>query len=397
MKSTKVIGLSLLLFVLFLAAAMTGALADRLFVIKPLDLITRRSSSVSQTTPKTISLSSEQASVIDTSEHVSPSVVTVAITKQQRIMRMSPFMGMGFDPFGFFGNQNPQQDTGKTEEIKQDIGSGFVVDKDGLIVTNKHVVSDTDATYRIITKDDKEYAVKKIYRDPINDLAILKVEATLPQIELGDSDQIKVGQFVIAIGTALGEFRHTVTTGVISGLGRGITAGDGGALAEKLDNVIQTDAAINPGNSGGPLMDSTGHVIGVNVAVAQGANGIGFALPINVVKESLKNFEATGKFSRPFMGVQYRMIPKQTALLNDVPAGALIIEIVKDSPAEKAGLQKGDILVKFGDIDLTTSTDQNILSTSIAKKKVGDKVSVEYIRDGKKSSVTATLQEAGDQ
>ncbi len=397
MRSLKVIGLGFLFFLLFAAAATTGALADRLFVIKPLDLITKRTGSTLQTDANgSVHIVNEQSSVIDSSERVSPSVVTVAITKQQRILRQSPFMG--FDPFGVFGGQSFSQDTGKTQEIKQDIGSGFVVDKEGLIVTNKHVVSDTQATYRIITKDDKEYEVKKIYRDPINDLAILKVEATLPPIELGDSEKLKVGQSVIAIGTALGEFRHTVTTGVISGLGRGITAGEnGGAVAEKLDNVIQTDAAINPGNSGGPLLNWDGQVIGVNVAVAEGANGIGFALPINVIKESLKNFEATGKFSRPFLGVQYRIIPKQTALLNDVAAGALVIDVVKDSPAEKAGLKAGDVLTKFDGTDLTTLSDQTTLSALISKKKVGDKVSVDYMRDSNKASVTVTLEEAGEQ
>lgn len=396
MRSYKTIGLAIVLFLLFLAAATTGALADRLFVIKPLDLITKRSVATQTKSEGTLHIVNEESAVIDSSEKVSSSVVTVSITKQQRILRQSPFMG--FDPFGMFGGQAFQQDTGKTQEIKQDIGSGFVVDKEGLIVTNKHVVSDTRATYRIITKDDKEYDVKKIYRDPINDLAILKVDATLPQIELGDSDKLKVGQSVIAIGTALGEFRHTVTTGVISGLGRGITAGDGGgALAEKLDNVIQTDAAINPGNSGGPLLNWEGQVIGVNVAVAEGANGIGFALPINVIKESLKNFEATGKFSRPYLGVQYRVIPKQTALLNDVPAGALVIDTVKGSPAEKAGLKAGDIIVKFDTVDLTASNDQNTLSTSISKKKVGDKIQIDYVRDGQKASLTVTLEEAGEQ
>lgn len=240
--------------------------------------------------------------------------------------------------------------------------------------------------------------MKKIYRDPANDLAILQIDVkNLQAVEFGDSDKLKVGQSVIAVGTALGEFRHTVTTGVISGLGRGITAGDGlGGLAERLDNVIQTDAAINPGNSGGPLMNSSGQVIGVDVAVAEGANNIGFALPINVVKESLKNFEATGKFSRPFLGVQYRMIPKQTALLNDVPAGALVMEVVQNSGADKAGLKAGDILTKFDGTDLTALPESSTLSSLIGKKKVGDKVSVDYVRDDKKQTTVITLGESGE-
>ncbi|MEK7129411.1 MAG: trypsin-like peptidase domain-containing protein, partial [Patescibacteria group bacterium] len=186
----------------------------------------------------------EESVVIDAVDRVSPSVVTVGITKTRRlgdILEINPFNP--FQPF--------QRRPGTTQQLEQDIGSGFIVSADGLIVTNKHVVADTEAKYRIITKDDKTYDVTKIYRDPGNDLAILKIEGVgLKPVELGDSSKIKVGQLAIAIGTALGEFRHTVTTGVVSGVGRGITAGSPfEGYVERLDNVIQTDAAINPGNS----------------------------------------------------------------------------------------------------------------------------------------------------
>lgn len=393
MQSFKSLAAALVLFVLLIASAFGGALADRLFVLKPLDAITRRTSTQGTVTSSVVNVQ-EQSDVINVAEKVSPSVLTVSIKKEQRISRRSPSI-FGLDLFGMFGL--PSQESATTREVEQDIGTGFVVDSSGLIVTNKHVVADTDAKYSIITKDDKEYEVQRIYRDPANDLAILQVSATLPPVELGDSDNLKVGQFVIAIGTALGEFRHTVTTGVISGLGRGITAGSGyGGFAERLDNVIQTDAAINPGNSGGPLLDSTGRVIGVNVAVAAGANGVGFALPINVIKESLANFESTGKFSRPFVGVAYRAIPKQTAILNDIPAGLYILDVVEGSAAAEAGLLQGDIITKFDGTDFTNvSEDGDIsLSTLISKKKVGDKVTVEYIRDGERKTATATLKES---
>ena len=198
----------------------------------------------------------EESAVINVVEKTSPSVVTVsAKTASRRILEFSPFGGI-----------TPRQQGGEP----QDIGSGFIVSADGLVVTNKHVVSVANASYKVITKDNKEYDVKEINRDPANDIAILKIDASgLSPVELGDSTNLKVGQFVIAIGTALGEFRHTVTTGVISGLGRGITAGSAlEGFVERLDDVIQTDAAINPGNSGGPLMNSSGQVIGINVAVA---------------------------------------------------------------------------------------------------------------------------------
>lgn len=290
-------------------------------------------------------------------------------------------------------NQRQQNQTPET--VTQDIGTGFVVDSaQGLVVTNKHVVGNVEGKYQIVTKDDKKLEVSKIYRDPVNDLAILKIEGQLPAaMELGDSDKNKVGQFVIAIGTALGEFRHTVTTGVVSGLGRGIQAGDAlGGSVEQLDNVIQTDAAINPGNSGGPLLNSAGQVIGVNVAVAQGSQNIGFALPINVVKQSLDNFNKTGQFNRPFLGVQYKMISKETALMNDVSEGAYIAQVVAGSPAETAGIKQGDIITKFG--GKSVKDENGGLAALIGTMKVGDKVDVEVNRDGKTLTMSVTLKTA---
>jgi len=178
----------------------------------------------------------EESVVIDVAQRVSPSVVTVGIKTTERYLRGgNPFGDPFMDPFGFFFSPRQRPQIGE-REIERDIGSGFIVSEDGLIVTNKHVVSDTEAGYTVITSDDQEYQVEKIDRDPLNDLAILKISASnLQPVELGNSDDLKVGQFVIAIGTALGEFRHTVTTGVVSGLGRGITAGDPfGQLAEEI-------------------------------------------------------------------------------------------------------------------------------------------------------------------
>ena len=332
----------------------------------------------------------EESVIIDVVDRVSPAVVTVGITKTRRLgdmLEIDPF-----DPFAPFRRR-----PGTTEDLEQDIGTGFVVGSDGLIVTNKHVVGDPDAKYRVITKDDKTYDVVKIYRDPTNDLAILKIEAVgLPTVELGDSNNIKVGQLAIAIGTALGEFRHTVTTGVISGVGRGITAGSPfEGYVERLDNVIQTDAAINPGNSGGPILNSAGQVIGVNVAVAGDGQNIGFAIPINVIKDSLANFNATGQFNRPFLGVRYKTISKDLAILNDVPEGAYIIEVVADSPAEKAGLQVEDIITKIDDVRLTG--DNAELAKIIGKKKVGDTAKLAIWRDTKEMVLTATLGNQGDE
>ena len=323
----------------------------------------------------------EESAVINVVEKTSPSVVTVsAKTASRRILEFSPFGGI-----------TPRQQGGEP----QDIGSGFIVSADGLVVTNKHVVSVANASYKVITKDNKEYDVKEINRDPANDIAILKIDASgLSPVELGDSTNLKVGQFVIAIGTALGEFRHTVTTGVISGLGRGIIAGSAlEGFVERLDDVIQTDAAINPGNSGGPLMNSSGQVIGINVAVAQGAQNVGFAIPINVVKASLNNFQTTGKFpAKPFLGVQYQMISKDAALLNDVPQGAYVIEVVSNSPADKAGVEVNDIIVEFD--GKKVAQEDGGLAEVISGKKVGDAVKVRVFRDGKTLDLEAVLAEA---
>lgn len=383
--------IGLFVSILILLSAVGGALADRLFVIRPLDAITKRiSSGLGGTTNGEVKVVTEENMVIDVADKASPSVVTISISKEQATIQ--PYL---FDPFGMFGSQ--QQGNGKTEKVQHDIGTGFIVGSDGLIVTNKHVVADTQAGYKVFTKDDTEYEVKNIYRDPVNDLAILKIDPVadkqLVALDLGDSSNLKVGQFVVAIGTALGEFRHTVTAGVISGLGRGIVAGDGfGGESESLENVIQTDAAINPGNSGGPLLNSLGQVIGVNVAVAGGAQGIGFAIPINIVKDSLTNFKETGQFNRPLFGVSYQMLDKDTALVNEVPEGAYVRSVVNGSGADKAGIKQGDIIVS---LDGTKVKEvKGGLAAIVSKKKVGDKISVEYWRNNKISKVEVVLEAA---
>jgi serine protease Do len=366
-----------------LASFLSGAITDRLFVISPLDRYIPREGGVggplfSDVTQRILN---EESAVIEVAENSSPAVVTVSITTQRQVI----------DPFGgFFGGQIFRQR--ESETIQRDIGTGFVVDGDqGLIVTNKHVVGSADASYRIITKDDQEYQVERIYRDPVNDLAILKVNARLPALELGDSDNLKVGQFVIAIGTALGEFRHTVTTGVVSGLGRGITAGSGfGGATEELDDVIQTDAAINPGNSGGPLLNSAGQVIGVSVAIASGSENIGFAIPINVIKSSLENFNATGQFDRPFLGVRYRMIPRETALMNDVPEGAYVVEVMEQSSASAAGLEEGDIIVRLDGKAVSETTGG--LAAIINELKVGQETEAEVFREDERITIPVTMR-----
>lgn len=378
--------IGLLCGVFLMIVFLSGAVSEKLWGLPILKNLNNTQSGGAVLEQKIVT---EESVVTDIAERVSPAVVTVSYK------RPAPSIQQNFmDQFGIFGLQpfrNNQSQKAEPEQV--DIGSGFIVDKAGLVVTNKHVVSQGQPSdYKVVLSDDSEHQVEKIWRDPVNDLAILKIsDGSLKNaIELGDSDKIKVGNFVIAIGTALGEFRHTVTTGVVSGLGRGITAGDGFSGAEKLDNVIQTDAAINPGNSGGPLLNSSGQVIGVNVAVSSGGNNIGFALPINVVKESLNNFNTTGQFDRPFFGVRYQMVSKEQGILNNVPSGAYVVEVVKDSSADKAGIMRGDIVTKFEGI--TVADEKNGLAGLLTKKKIGDKVEVEIWRDNKTQKVSVELR-----
>jgi len=241
--------------------------------------------SSSEVTPQ---ITPEELAIENVVKESLPSVVTV------RISTVTTGSAVQFDPFNPFSTfkTTPRQ----VQQVNQNIGSGFIVSPDGLIITSKHVVSDTSATYKIITNDNKTYNVEKIYRDPSNDVAILKINppsgTKLTPLSLGDSTNLTLGQTVIAIGTPLGEFTNTVTSGIISGLGRGITAGSPfQGYVEKLDNVIQTDVPINPGNSGGPLLNSSGQVIGINTAIAQNGQNIGFSIPVNVIKMVLARYK----------------------------------------------------------------------------------------------------------
>ncbi len=387
-QSSQSFLLGLSISILVLVSFLAGAAADRLFVIKPLNALLG--------TRVPLTASSNQASLLgsllvedgtvdvaDIAEVASNAVVTVSVKREQRVIS-TPFTR---DPFisPFFSlPQNTE-----VEQIQQDIGTGFVVES-GLIVTNRHVVSDPNADYSVFDAQDREHQVTDIYRDPSNDLAILKIDGpALAELPLGDSDQLRVGQGVVAIGTALGEFRHTVTTGVVSGLGRGIEAGDGVSI-ESLEGVIQTDAAINPGNSGGPLVDLSGQVIGVSVAVSRGAENIGFAIPINVVKASIENFNATGQFDRAFLGVQYQIISEQAALFNEVPQGAYLVEVVEGSVAQESGLLAGDIITKFAGVVITEEGES--LASLINQQPVGNSVDVEYWRGGQTTQVSVTLR-----
>lgn len=269
---------------------------------------------------------------------------------------------------------------------KQSIGTGFIVRSDGIIITNRHVVADTSASYTVVTKDGKEYLVKEVHRDTLYDLAIIKVEASgLPVLALGDSDKIKVGQTVLAIGNALGEFSNSVTRGIVSGIGR--RAGD-------LEDAIQTDAAINPGNSGGPLLNLSAEVVGINAAIISGSQGIGFAIPINVIKPVVDQFEATGKIIRPFLGVTYYLYTQDEAKLRGLPAGAFVTAVTSGSGADRAGVEVGDVITA---VDGQGLIEQRGLLKIIASHKIGDVVTLTINRNGTILTLRATLGELPSQ
>ncbi len=308
-----------------------------------------------------------------------PSVVTIGVEMTDSIGTLP------FDPFGF---QPLPQDN------KQNIGSGFVATDNGLIITNKHVVSDPEANYFVITDDGDEYPVEKVYRDPLNDLAILSVSGLDEQpLTLGNSETAILGQTVIAIGNQLGEFNNTVTAGIISGLGRGIAAGSPLiGYVEQLDDVIQTDAAINPGNSGGPLLNTSAEVIGVNTAVAVGPENIGFAIPINTVTGLLTEFQARGEvFERPYLGVRYQNINERVASVNEIAPGAYVFEVIEDSPAADADIRPGDIITSFNGVSLQGENSQT-LSQLIMQTQVGAQVTLQLWRDGETLSKEVALE-----
>lgn len=382
--------LGVAVLIVIVAAVFGGAVSERLFGFRILDRyfpVSQEASLLSDNVDQRIL--NEESVYVGVAEKLSPSVVTVGVIKTQTVVDFFE----GQNPLDFFNRGFNSRE----EVIERDIGSGFIVSKDGLVVTNKHVVQDVQAKYRVIDQDDQIFEVEKIYRDPVNDLAILRISSEgkeLVPVDLGESDGLKVGQIVIAIGTALGQYRHSVTTGVISGLGRGIVAGSVfEGYVEQLDNVIQTDAAINPGNSGGPLVNSLGQVIGVSVAVASGAENIGFAIPINVVKVTLDNFNQTGQFERPFLGVKYRLIGRDLALMNEVPQGAYVVEVVPNASADQAGVEAGDIITKM---DSQQINEDNNLAKLISTKKIGDRLNITVWRSGEEKELSVTLEGSGD-
>lgn len=347
---------------------------------------------------------------IETVKKVAPAVVSIVIAKMvpevRKIQLSPPIKSMDQIetalPDDALGNHLPVDHHGAPQKVKIGGGSGFIVDASGIILTNKHVVYEADAQYTVLMNDGAEYPARVLTRDPINDVAVLKIEGTnLPTVTLGDSDKIELGQTAIAIGNALGLFSNTVSKGIVSGLGRKISAalGQGGQI-ENLRHVIQTDVAINQGNSGGPLVNLDGEVIGINTAIIFGAQNIGFALPINWAKIDLEELIKYGRIVRPYIGLRYVTlnpeIKERYGLATDY--GALVTmdhipgstAVVKGSPADKAGLRENDIVLEINGMQLS---EKHELADVVESSQVGDKLMLFVLRGDEKITLPVTLEE----
>jgi serine protease Do len=315
--------------------------------------------------------------VSDVFRKVSPSTVAITTEKQSTSRRM-------------YG----------ATSMEQGAGSGVIISSDGYVLTNKHVIPAGTSKLSVVLDDGTTYNdVMVVGRDPLNDIAFLKINGVknLPAVELGDSDSVQPGQQIVAIGNALGEFRNSVTSGIISGKGRPIQADDGSGSSEQLENLLQTDAAINPGNSGGPLVTLDGKVIGINTAMSQDGQAIGFAIPINDAKGLVGSVLKQGKIVRPYLGVRYVSLDKSIAdqLGLNVTQGAYVtgdsssVSVVIGGPADKAGLKSGDVITK---VNNTNISDQHSLASILAQFNPGDKITLTVVRSGKTQTVSATLE-----
>ena len=281
-------------------------------------------------------------------------------------------------------------------------GTGFVVDPKGLLLTNRHVVSQDNLTYTVFFSDGSKYLATILGRDPLNDLAIVQILGDkFPALPLANSDKIRIGQTVVAIGNSLGRYSNTVTKGIISGLGRSVAASDNiTGQTETLDDVIQTDAAINLGNSGGPLLNSKGEVLGINTAIEQSGRGVGFAIPINDAKKVLESYSHFGRIVRPYLGVRYVTVTSdiQDEFKLSYDYGALINAgelasgpaVVPGSPAEKAGLKTGDVILGVNGVLVRGNIT---LLKLIQQKKPGDFITLLVARGKAVLNIEATIVE----
>ena len=337
--------------------------------------------------------------VVEIAKRVCPAVITVIVSKD--LPKAENFYSFPYGDKEYMMPKYGKGQKGKIEKTKIGGGSGFIVSENGYVLTSNHVVSDVTADYTVILDPKHKYPAKVLSRNPINDTAVLKIDGErFPFLEMADSGKIELGEEVIAVGNALGEFTDTLSTGIISGLSRFSTASGGiENQTQNLRGLIQTDAAINPGNSVGPLINMEGKAIGINTAMIAGAQNIGFAIPINYAKKDLEEVKKFGKIIMPFLGVKYVLVSKDMAEANKLPVndGAIVVRealgeppVIKGSAADRAGVKEWDIMLECNGEKITA---KNPLANILAKCKVGSQTPLIVLRDGKKVELTVKLEE----
>ena len=344
----------------------------------------------------------ENSQIVKTVQAVMPAVVSIAVSK--KLERVEKDLAQAFPyPYGHMDMHVPPDKIDAHGMVQVGGGSGCITTKDGTILTNKHVISEPYAEYTVILSDGKKYPAKVVARDPMDDIAILKIKekvSNLPTIKLGGSKNIQLGSTVLAFGNALGTFKNTVSSGIVSGLARTIEAMQiPGAPTQEMRGLIQTDAAINPGNSGGPLTDAEGNMIGINTAIVVGAQNIGFAIPVHTAIRDLNDLKKHGKIKRPLLGIRYLTITPEIKAKIGLPVddGALVTKqhpldkaIAKGGPADKAGIQESDIILKWNGGKIT---EEVTIQDYLGKSKVGDKVELTVFRNKRETTKKVLLTE----
>ncbi|MFA6348455.1 MAG: trypsin-like peptidase domain-containing protein [Candidatus Paceibacterota bacterium] len=334
--------------------------------------------------------------IVNIAKKTCPAVITIVASRDLPQIEEYYFLPIRGEKVAF-----PKKMAESKQRTKIGGGSGFIVSNDGYVLTCNHVVDDGEADYTVILDPDHKYQAKVLAKDPLIDIAILKIEAKgLPFLKMGNSDNVELGESVLAVGNPLGEFEDTLSLGIVSGLSRKITAYSGGdSKATNLRGLIQTDAAINPGNSGGPLVDMQGKVIGVNTAMIVGAENIGFAIPINYIKDDLSEVKDTGKIKKPFLGIKYILLSDEITKENklDYNYGALIVRemfgeppVAKGSSAEQAGLKEYDIVLEMNGEKITQDNPLNHILSSF---QVGDKTELVVARGKTIKKIIVDLKE----
>ena len=347
-----------------------------------------------------IELIEEESATIAVVERVTPAVVSIVVKQERGALESS----RGYRYFSPYSQSDALSDEEASELIEVSSGTGFFVTEDGFLLTNRHVVDTEDASFFVVTSDDQEIEAELIDVDPYQDIAVLRVQGSgFATMTLSDSDTIRIGQTVIAIGNTLSEFRNTVTKGVVSGINRRVTAGSA-AQSEVIEEAIQTDAAINPGNSGGPLINLLGEVIGINTAVSYEGESIAFAIPINAAKRAINDVQTYGRIVRPWLGVRYVLvIPEEVGDSNlEYEIGAMVVDgdqpgeyaVFPGSPADASGIVEGDVIVSVNGIALTV---EDALAKTLSIYHPEDIITLDILRGGVLESIEVTLAEYGQE